>query len=294
MTGSDELLRRGIEAAKAGQVAQAHSLLKQVVEQEPRNEKAWLWLSGVVETDEQRLVCLQNALAINPHNMAAKRGLAALRQKAVAVKPLPEKPVSQPPSKRWYREGWFLLLIFCLFTPLWVLIVLTDPDRSRGVQIFASIILIVYIALICPFAAREFMISTPTTIPIPTTIDKPIATRKPVATSKPTATPGPQLALLSLQPDRSPGGGYFIVEGEVKNISGLSLDDVVAIVSVYDSDRNFITSDTALIEYTTLLPGQTSPFEVMVDYNPKIEYYKVEFKHLLGGRIQTRRDDKPG
>lgn len=92
-----ELLRQGIEAAKAGQAAQAHNILKQVIEREPQNEKAWLWLSGVVQTDEQRLICLQNVLAIDPHNKIAQRGLAALRQKAIVIKPLPEG-LSQPGS----------------------------------------------------------------------------------------------------------------------------------------------------------------------------------------------------
>lgn len=71
MASIDELLQKGINAAKSKQVAEARSLLKQVVELEPRNETAWLWLSGVVETDEQRIVCLENVLDINPANKVA-------------------------------------------------------------------------------------------------------------------------------------------------------------------------------------------------------------------------------
>lgn len=171
MVPSDELLRRGIEAAKAGQVVKAHRLLQQVVEREPQNEKAWLWLSGVVETDDQRSVCLQNVLAINPHNQAAQRGLTALRQKAVAVKPLPEKLVPQPPSKKkWYRQAWFLWLTFLICTPLWAVIVLSDRNQSTGVKILAGILLVVSIIFICPSLARELLLLI-SSLPTPTTYE---------------------------------------------------------------------------------------------------------------------------
>jgi hypothetical protein len=50
------------------------------------------------------------------------------------------------------------------------------------------------------------------------------------------------------------------------------LEDVVAVVTVLDSNHKFITYDEALIEYTTLLPGQISPFSVYIDDNPAIEW----------------------
>jgi hypothetical protein len=42
------------------------------------NEKAWLWLSGVVATDGERLFCLKRILAINPQHDIARRGLGLL------------------------------------------------------------------------------------------------------------------------------------------------------------------------------------------------------------------------
>lgn len=90
MASANELLQRGMKAAKARQVAEALGLLKQLVELEPRNEMAWLWLSEVVGTDEHRIVCLENVLAINPDNQAAQKGLAFLKRRAAATKPLPE------------------------------------------------------------------------------------------------------------------------------------------------------------------------------------------------------------
>ena len=56
---ADNRLAQGIAAVKAGRRAEARELLIQVIRQDRRNEKAWLWLSGAVETDEQRRTCLQ-------------------------------------------------------------------------------------------------------------------------------------------------------------------------------------------------------------------------------------------
>jgi len=90
MTSANELLQEGITAARAKKADEALALLKQVVELEPRNETAWLWLSGVVQTDEQRAVCLENVLAVNPDNELAQKGLAVLRRRASTLKPLPD------------------------------------------------------------------------------------------------------------------------------------------------------------------------------------------------------------
>lgn len=96
MSTTNELLREGIRAAKSGQIEKARQILKRVIEREPRNAMAWLWLSGVLETDEQRIACLENVLAINPANQAAQRGLQALRQKAVTIEPLPKEAIAVP------------------------------------------------------------------------------------------------------------------------------------------------------------------------------------------------------
>jgi hypothetical protein len=110
--------------------------------------------------------------------------------------------------------------------------------------------------------AEQSPLVTPTPYPTPT-----------ATAVRPTPTPRPpqyKLALLSTRGSSS--YGFFTVEGEVKNISGSTLEDVVAVVTVLDSNHKFITYDEALIEYTTLLPGQISPFSVYIDDNPAIEW----------------------
>jgi hypothetical protein len=49
-----------------------------VLQEDPDNERAWLWLSGVVDPLDERCYCLEQVLRINPANATARRGLAAL------------------------------------------------------------------------------------------------------------------------------------------------------------------------------------------------------------------------
>jgi hypothetical protein len=101
------LLQQGIAAAKAGRKDQARQILIQVTELDERNEQAWLWLSGVVESLEDRRICLENVLAINPGNTAAQAGLRLLDKQKVALPGLSameetrsQHRVEQP------RQGW--------------------------------------------------------------------------------------------------------------------------------------------------------------------------------------------
>lgn len=101
----DRWLREGISAAKAGQCDRARELLTRFVEQDEENAQAWLWLSGVVDSLEDREVCLENVLALDPDNDAARRGLAQMRERRQAQVPAPAEvapfyttdPDSEPP-----------------------------------------------------------------------------------------------------------------------------------------------------------------------------------------------------
>ena len=80
--------------------------------------------------------------------------------------------------------------------------------------------------------------------------------------------------------------GYAVAEGQVKNITNLRLKNVIALVSWYNENGDFITSDSSHIEYTTLMPGQVSPFKVMADYNPQMKKATIDFKFLVGGPLR--------
>ena len=74
----NETAKQGITALKSGHKSRARELLRRAVEENPDDVQAWLWLSGAVETDRERVVCLQRVLELDPDNTAAIRGLAKL------------------------------------------------------------------------------------------------------------------------------------------------------------------------------------------------------------------------
>jgi Flp pilus assembly protein TadD len=78
MPDTTELLEQGIALAKAGRREEARGVLLKVIEQDEQNESAWLWLSGVVDSEDDKVVALENVLTLNPNNEWAKRGLQML------------------------------------------------------------------------------------------------------------------------------------------------------------------------------------------------------------------------
>lgn len=97
--GIDRVLKEGIAAARAGQRAQARELLLQVIAQDEGIEAAWLWLSGVVDEPEEKLICLENVLTLNPANTAAQDGIRWLKEQGLAA-PQHETPpqAGHPPE----------------------------------------------------------------------------------------------------------------------------------------------------------------------------------------------------
>ncbi len=106
MTEIDQLLQQAIRAAKAGDRDQAHQILLQIVEQDEKNETAWLWLSGTVKTKEDRQICLENVLAINPNNEIAKKGL----KKLGIAPPSAPPPVEEKEPEVWDKPVYDLVL----------------------------------------------------------------------------------------------------------------------------------------------------------------------------------------
>jgi tetratricopeptide (TPR) repeat protein len=89
--GIEQLLREGISAAQAGQKEQARQLLLQVIAEDEEQESAWLWLSDLVDDPEEKQICLENVLALNPGNTAAQDGLRRLREQDPASAPEAEE-----------------------------------------------------------------------------------------------------------------------------------------------------------------------------------------------------------
>ncbi len=79
--GVRTLLLQGIEAAKEGHAADAYYYLEWVLRSEASDAQyadAWLWLSKIYDEAADKRLCLEHALAHQPLNPIARRGIAVL------------------------------------------------------------------------------------------------------------------------------------------------------------------------------------------------------------------------
>jgi tetratricopeptide (TPR) repeat protein len=99
--GENTMLHEAIDALRVGDRVRARDLLTRLLKADQKNVQYWLWLSAVVDTQKERLYCLQTALQVDPQNVAAKRGLILLG----ALPPddsVPPFPVDRP--RRWEQQ----------------------------------------------------------------------------------------------------------------------------------------------------------------------------------------------
>lgn len=96
---------------------------------------------------------------------------------------------------------------------------------------------------------------------------------------------GPQLRLEDWNWGRS-SDSYVTAKGLVTNLTDEPLKGVMAVVTFYAKDGTFITSDDGMIDYQPVLPGQTSPWDVIVPWNPSMGTAWVEFKLMFGGTLK--------
>ena len=101
------LFRDGKKAARAGDNMRAHALFRQAIEIDPYHEQLWLWLASVVESDEDKRVCFENVLELNPANPTARQQLRKLEAKARRAALHPPKP----PAPKNEQPLWLLRLV---------------------------------------------------------------------------------------------------------------------------------------------------------------------------------------
>jgi uncharacterized Zn finger protein (UPF0148 family) len=96
-----DLLAQGIAAARAKQRQDARRRLQAVTthaDATPAQQiQAWLWLSGVHETPEQRRACLEAVLRLDPQHAVARKGLARLGAEEAAPD-AETSPETAPPA----------------------------------------------------------------------------------------------------------------------------------------------------------------------------------------------------
>lgn len=73
-----KVLKHAIELILEGQTKKAGELLSRLVQEEPQNENAWLWLAACKNEKNEKISCLEKVLAINPKNSSAKLAMQRL------------------------------------------------------------------------------------------------------------------------------------------------------------------------------------------------------------------------
>jgi hypothetical protein len=223
-------IEEAVEQIRAGNRDEGRQMLETILEEDENNEDVWLWLSSVVDTDEDREICLENVLAIDPDNEVAQKGLEALRSGTFNVNDMLggefEEEVEQPDGETTFIDDF---------------IVTDDSDedglelqdgevgqQKKGLNVKALILAVLVILVIVVFvslAAAAFFVlggggdtppvETPagqeTPVEAPGTETEPTATPTPAPTDTPAATSTPALQLPTAVPSVEPSPTATVV-----------------------------------------------------------------------------------
>ncbi len=72
------MLLQAVESIREEQFARARDILTKLLRTDQDNPDYWVWMSAAMETQKERLYCLQTAFKMDPTNAAARRGLVLL------------------------------------------------------------------------------------------------------------------------------------------------------------------------------------------------------------------------
>ncbi len=75
----EDLLAAGREALESGDRVTAHEIWRAAAVANPYDERVWVSLLEVLDSDDDREVCLENIIAINPLNPEARRQLRGIK-----------------------------------------------------------------------------------------------------------------------------------------------------------------------------------------------------------------------
>ncbi|GAB4545588.1 MAG: hypothetical protein Fur002_19810 [Anaerolineales bacterium] len=77
-SANDTMFQDAAMALRKGDKARAKELLTLLLKADQNNPTYWIWLSASMDTNKERVYCLQTALKLDPENGTAKRGLILL------------------------------------------------------------------------------------------------------------------------------------------------------------------------------------------------------------------------
>jgi len=159
---AESMLQQAIEALRTEQFAKARDILTTLLQTDQKNPDYWIWMSATMETQKERLYCLQTAYKLDPTNIAARRGLAIMGSLPDG-EPLQPFPMNHP--RTWETKS---KQVEVNERPK----LTASPAFRLGAVI--GLIMLVFIGTI---------------IAIGISTQRPAATQAPAGTSRPTVTP---------------------------------------------------------------------------------------------------------
>lgn len=93
--------------------------------------------------------------------------------------------------------------------------------------------------------------------------------------------PPPQLALESCSLLKTQIGNWFLI-GRVKNLSQERLEDIWAMVQVFEEGNELLTYEEIPLPINPLLPNQLSPFKALLEGSLSIQRISLLFKNTRG------------
>jgi len=94
---------------------------------------------------------------------------------------------------------------------------------------------------------------------------------------------GAQVQLCGTSAERKLG--FVTVTGSVKNRTVQLLGHVEAVVELKDARHNTVAVESALLSLDPLKAGETSPFQVEMEDQPRAVEYRIHFRRLLGATL---------
>jgi tetratricopeptide (TPR) repeat protein len=89
-------LAEGQQLVRSGKRAEAHESFVHATEQDHNNQAAWLWRASTTQDADQALVCIEQALRLNPKNAMAMEARKFLIARIQGDQPKPIAPVGEP------------------------------------------------------------------------------------------------------------------------------------------------------------------------------------------------------
>lgn len=181
MSGDDSIFKEVRKAVEQGDRARAKDLLTRALRRDQDDVNLWLWMSAVVDTPKERAYCLNEALRIDPENVAARRGLNMMGE-------LTPEPYSGQPQKL-RKRNWQNQVVKTSRTPVKL------PWKKIGMYGGASVIALslILFAIFGASSRRNTQAEEISYLPYPTMTFTPTIT----ATATPTPSePTPPWAAL--------------------------------------------------------------------------------------------------